>query len=344
MKRTLLPIIMLLYAGTLFCQAQDTRRWSEGIPDWSGFRITEAADSASSFASFTLLKDKKTVRTNGIVYRYMDVTGALLPYMSWVRSDSMNDIELASIRRDFDILEYYARAFREELLFVSDRNGELERKYIKLFRDAQSEAHASGDYTRYALQREPFDISQVSYVTSGRDHGVSVGLFTNLPLGDQGRLVYPTPGVALAFDLGRGPGRFLAEINVGASPFRRHYQGIRRKFVPYASLFVFYRRVVSRLDRWRFSLYGGPGYSLRDYQEDNFKTMVGGPSASEGVCADFFLGRSVSFTSSHPEQTDRFLQVKLSCNQLFNAKQGKIVPSINLSAGLWFQSSDIKRK
>ena len=135
-----------------------------------------------------------------------------------------------------------------------------------------------------------------------------------------------------------------AEINVGASPFRRHYQGIRRKFVPYASLFVFYRREVSRLDRWRFSLYGGPGYSLRDYQEDNFKTMVGGPSASEGVCADFFLGRSVSFTSRHPEQTDRFLQVKLSCNQLFNAKQGKIVPSINLSAGLWFQSSDIKRK
>ncbi len=344
MKRALLPFLLLLYAGNLFCQAQDVRRWSEGIPGWSGFRIMEAADSASSFASFTLLKDMRVVRTNSTVYRYMDVTGALLPYMSWVKSDSMNDAELASIRRDFGILEYYARAFREELLFSYDKDGSLERKYIQLFREAQSEAHASGDYSRYALSQEPFDISQISYEASGWDHGVSVGLFTNLPFGDQGRLVYPTAGAALAFDLGQGPGRFMAEVNIGASPFRRHYLGMQRSLVPYASLFAFYRRDVSRMDRWRFSLYGGPGYSLRLFRENDHNFAVGGLSASEGVCADFFLGRSVSFGTRHREQTDRFLQFKLSCNQLFNAKQGTIVPSINFSAGLWFQSTDIKRK
>ena len=344
MKKFLLSLVLLLSSAMVCCWAQDVRRWGEGLPDWSGFRVADEADSPDYFVSFTLLRDKKVVRKDGVTYKYMDYTGAILPYMSWVKAEAMNEARLSVVRKDFDILEYYARILRDELLFTFDKDKEKEKEFNQRFQAAREAAHATGDYTKYMVARDSFDVSKIQYETAVFHHGVTVGLFSNIPFGDQGRLVYPSAGLAVVYEFGHERGGFQAEINVGASPFRRHYLGLNRKLVPYMSAFTLYRGEVARNDKWRFSLYGGPGYSTRNFEEYDTRKPVGGLSFCGGVCADFLLGRTVSLSSRHPEQSNRFLQFKLSCNQMYNSRQRKVVPSVNLSAGLWFQSTSIKRK
>ena len=344
MKKLLFSLLFLSLTALLCCRAQDVRRWSEGLPDWTGFRVADEADSADFFVSFTLLKDKKVVRTKDATYRYIDYTGALLPFSSWVKSEAMNEARLAAIRKDFDILEYFARSLRDERLFTYDKDRSMEKVYIERFQAARKEAHTTGNYSKYALPDAPFDISSVPYETATFHHGVTVGLFSNIPFGDQGRLVYPTAGAAVLFEFGHERGGFQAEVNVGASPFKRHYLGLSGNWVPYVSVFTLYRGELFRKDKWRVSLYGGPGYSSRSYVENDERISVGGLSLCEGICTDFLLNRLVTLSGPRPEQTNRFLQFKVSFNQLYNSRQRNTVPSVNLTAGLWFQTTSIKRK
>lgn len=341
MKRIFL-LFLLLLSALLPGRAQDLRRWSEGIPDWSGFRVADEADSASSYASFTLIQEKKTVRIQGVTYHYRDVTSGLLPFNSWVKASAMNDDELAVVRRDFDLMEYFSRAYRDELLFTNDKGRELERAYVARFRAAQEEARATGDYSKYALSPDPFDVSQVLYNVSERHLSESIGLFSNIPFGSQGRLVYPSVGLSMTLDFGRGRNGFQVEAGVGASLFRNRYVGLQRNVVPYIGVFAMYRRELFREGPWSFSVYGGPGYSTRLF--DGMRLTVGGVSLCEGICADLYLGRSVILSVQHPEQNDRFLQLKLSLNQMYNAAQRKMVPSVNLTAAIRFQGSAITRR
>ena len=337
-------IVLLFFSVALACRAQDVRRWSEGLPDWSGFRIANESDSASSYAAFTLIKEKRTVRIKGVKYHYLDVTSALLPYNSWVKADAMNAAELFAVQRDFDLMEYFARSFRDSLFFTTDKNGKMERGYVERFRAAQQQAHTTGDYSEYALPGDPFNISNVPYDVSNNHLGESIGLFSNMPFGSQGRLLFPSVGASLALEFGRERNGFQVEAAIGVSPFRNRYVGLRSQIVPYVGVFALYRRELFSEGSWRFSVYCGPGYSVRVFNQETFRTKVGGVSLCEGVSADYYLGRSVIFSTAYPEQVDRFLQFKLSFNQIYNALQQKLVPSVNLTAVILFQGSGINRR
>lgn len=336
--------LLLFVSAALACRAQEVRRWSEGLPDWSGFRVANEADSASSYAAFSLIKEKRTVRIKGVKYHYLDVTSALIPDNSWVKADAMNAAELSAVQRDFDLMEYFARAFREELFFTTDKNSEKELEYVERFRAAQQQAHATGDYSEYALPDDPFNISNVPYDVSKKHLGESIGLFSNMPFGSQGQLIYPSVGASMTLEFGRERGGFQVEAAIGVSPFRNRYLGLRSRIVPYAGVFAMYRRELFREGPWRFSVYGGPGYSIRMFNHEVLRTKVGGVSLCEGVCADYYLGRSVIFSTGSPEQLDRYMQFKLSFNQMYNARQQKMVPSVNLTAAILFQGSGIKRR
>ena len=337
-------IVLLFFSVALACRAQDVRRWSEGLPDWSGFRIANESDSASSYAAFTLIKEKRTVRIKGVKYHYLDVTSALLPYNSWVKADAMNAAELFAVQRDFDLMEYFARSFRDSLFFTTDKNGKMERGYVERFRAAQQQAHTTGDYSEYALPGDPFNISNVPYDVSKKHLGESIGLFSNMPFGSQGRLLFPSVGASLALEFGRERNGFQIEAGMGFSAFKRRYMGMNRNAVPYMAVFATYRREMIREGEWRFSLYGGAGYSALLHGHRDTRTTVGGPSLCEGVCADYYLGRSVFFSTGYPEQVDRFLRLRVSFNQMYNTLQQKLVPSVSLTAAILFQGSGIKRR
>ena len=339
--RRIVISLFLLAAATLHAQAQQVRRWSEGLPDWAGFSIVEQADSASSFASFTFIKDDKVVRTPGVVYHYRDVAGALLTGMSWVRSDSMTEAELRSVRQDFDILEHFARMYRDEQLFrkCSDK------EFISRFHEACAQAEATGDYSQYRLSAEPFDITKVPYEVSGENRGTSISLFTNQPFGDQGRLLHPTAGVSLAYEIGQGPDAFQAEISAGLGLYKAQYQTFLRRPVPYISMFAYYRRELTQAGKWKISLFGGPGYAARRFMGHyQMRVTVSGPAVCEGICADLHVGRHVFFGPQRFVQSDHSVQVKLSASQIYNVSQGHLIPAVQISAGYSFMNREIRRK
>ena len=341
MKRSLATLLLLIAALT-GGRAQDIIRWGEGPRDWAGFTISAPTDSVSSFGSFTLLKEKKTVRTPGITYRYMSVTGALIPQQSKVRPDAMTDASLLSIRQDLDILEYYARLFRDELLFTKDKDRTLEKAYITRFHEAQDKARATGDHSPYDLSPDTFDITRVPFDQDQRFYCVALGLFTNIPLGDQGRLLHPTAGVSAAISFGRRRGSFRAEIDYGLSLYRHRPYDFLDKPVPYIGVFAQYNRELIQTGRLRLLLSGGPGYTTRAFDHLDYRQYVGGPAFTEGLSTDLHLHRNVSFSNSRPEQSDTFLQLKLSFCQTFNLAQQLIIPSVNISAGIYFQGRSIK--
>ena len=342
MRRITICCIVFLSAALACCKAQDVRRWSEGIPDWTGFHISPPGDTTTSFASFTLLKEKKSIRKARTTYRYMDVTGALLSYQSRVREDAMTETELQAIRQDFNILEYYARQLRNELLFMTDPERKLEQEYIARFRTARDEARKTGDYSTYRLTDDTFDITGIPFTPVPQFHGITIGLFTDIPFGDQGRLLYPTAGVAAALNFGRGRSSVQAEVDFGLSSYRLHLYGLRDKTIPYVGAFVYFRQELAATDRLCISLFGGPGYAARLLDRDEYRVRVGGPALREGVSADLHLRRDISLGVRHPEQTDTFLQLRLAFGQLYNSSQHLVVPSLNLAAGLYFQSRGIK--
>ena len=344
MKRFILSLILL--ASSLYCcRAQDMRLWIDGpVSDWSGFQIAPADDSLSFFASYTLSKKRQRVRTTDAVYRYMDFSGAILPYMSRVKQEAMNASELAALQREFDILEYFARQYRDDLLFSTDTRSLKENDYIARFREACKEACRTGDYSRYSLSRGQFDVSAISYETGARFTGITAGIFTDMPIGDQGRLLYPTAGLTLGIDRGRDRGSFDAQAQVGVSAYRKDYMDLRQSFVLYSSVFGLYRREIATVGPAKLSVHAGPGFAGRLFEAAGEYILVGGPSLREGLATDIYAGRTVVFSTGRPEQSDRFWRVILSLDQLYNLRTHKLFPAVNLAVGLWFQTRSITRR
>lgn len=342
MKRFFISLL-LLAAALLETRAQAIIRWSDGIKDWSGIRISEPTDTLPSSISFTLLKEKKSVRTPGITYRYREITAAIIPGQSYIRPDAMTESTLQTIRKDFNILEYYARLLREELLFTTNPQQKLEQQYIALFREAREKAHLTGDYSPFILPDDSFDITRVPFESSRRFHGIALSLFTNIPLGDMGRLLYPAAGVSLSFGLGQNNSSLLAEIDYGLSLYRNRNYDLRDNPVPYIGAFVMYRGALVHTGRWNLSLLGGPGFTLRAFDHLDYRQYIYGPALNEGLCADLHLNRKIWFSSRRPELADTFLRFTLSCGQAYNPAQKLICPSINFAVGVYFQDRTIKK-
>lgn len=344
MKKLLLTLILLIGAGTLCCQAQLLRRWTDGSVDWTGFRIADPADTSSSYVAYTLAKKRERMRAQHATYHYLDFTAGIIPYMSWVKQEAMDDTELKAIQRDFDVLEYFARQYRDDLLFSVGRNTIKEDNYIERFKAARDEAHATGDYSKYVLSRGRFDVSAIEYEAEARFLGIAANLFADLPFGDQGRLLYPTAGLGFALELGRNRHGFGVQAQLGGAAFRHKYMFMTQSIVPYFGVTPFYRGEIVANGGFHLSLYGGPGISGRIFEIAGERRLIGGPSLCEGLTADFYFGRTVSLSNGHPEQADHFWQLRLNFNQLYNVSQHKLFPAVNLAAGLYFQSRSIKRK
>ena len=350
MRKSFSFFLCLLLLSALPGRAQELRKWSEGLPDWSGFQIAGPARDSSSYASFTMIKNKVKVVRDGVVYHYLNITAAIDPSRSWVKADQMSDEELALIRQDFDLLEYFARLYRDDLLFEKDRDGTQQKNYIERFHNAQGRVREGESLSRYALQAGEFDITQVPVTFSERSSGVSFGLFTGLPLGSLGRLLYPSFGVSAGYEFRKGPSSLLIDASVGLNAFKRHYYGLEGSWINHSMassvcLSVQYGRELAAAGPWRLSAGAGPCYSARIFNYNrNAAYTIGGIGLSEGLCADLLFRRAMIFSSRRPERSDAYLRLRLYSDQIWNGPLKNIIPTVNLSVGLHFDSRSISRK
>lgn len=349
MRRLLLPWLILLFVLPTG-RAQDVRSWTEGIRDWTDYQIADPSREGDSHTSFTLLKEHKSVHRNGIFYHYRDVTAGAIPYQSWVKPDAMTPDELARIGQEFDLLEWFARRYRDEILFVKDKDGARERYYIARFHAAQDSLRQGADLSHYALEQEPFDITAVPVRISDGSAGVSVGLYSGLPFGSLAQLLHPAFGVALGYEIRRGPHIFVLDASVGSSSFKRKYYGLdgawmNKKVVLTFCLSLGYGREITSSGPWHLSASAGPCYGARMFSfEGNEATPLGGIGLSEGVCLDYRFRRTLSFGTRHPEQSDAMLRLRLYADQIWNGRQRNIIPSVNLAVGLHFENRSLSRR
>ena len=345
-KKTILLCTVIL-AQAICCRAQTTRTWTEGIHDWTGFRVVPELEDPSR-ASFTLIPQKRTVTRDGVNYHYTDIVAAILPEQSQVRSDAVSEAELLRIRQEFDLLEYFARSLRGEMLFSGEED--LEGRYISQFQQARKAFRKGEDVSAYALSREPFDITKVPYSPQGHSHALYFGPTAAVSLGGLAREVLNPVGIgcSLGYEFSFGKNFLQADISAANSQPKEkggiwHTGWLTGTAVTCLMASVNYGRRLVSSGPFRLSVCAGPAYEFRNLLRLKKAYHLGGPGISESISMDWRLSRSVGFGSRRPGITDTQLRFRLFSDQVWCLKQKKVTPSLNASICLFIEDRGISK-
>ena len=346
-------IFILLFLGSAaLCPGQDKglRIWPDTPTDWSGYQVVEPSREEPSFTSFTLYKEKKSFRKDGINYSYIDVTAAIRPAQSWVRSDAMTETELSSVRRDFDLLEFFALQYRDALLTTQDKDGFLMIEYTRQFEDARERVRKGADLSAYSLPAAPFDITQLAWIRSDRSSGVFLGLGTRIPFGSLTRMISPAIGLDFGFERRWGRNAFLLGGTAGIHFLTYRYFDITGAWnnqhqTPSFAISAGYGRDLFSTEELRLSVHAGPAFGGYVFSTNGaMGVLAGGPGLSEGLCLDYVISRSISFSGRSPEYSDTSLRFRLYSDQIWILGQNYFLPTLNLSVGIHFDSRLLSKR
>lgn len=339
-------LLTLFLAQAFCCRAQTVRTWTEGIFDWTGFRVVSELEEPSR-ASFTLMPKKRTVTRGGVNYHYTDIIAAILPEQSQVRSDCVGEAELLRIRQEFDLLEYFARAMRAEMLF-SGGDG-LEGQYISRFQQARKDFRAGKDISAYVLQGEPFDITTVPYSPKNHGHGLYFGPAVDFPLGGKAKeLLFPGYGLSLGYEYFFGNSLLMVDLSAANSKINDptglwHTAWITGTAVTCLMVSVNYGYRLVSSGPFRLSVCAGPVYETRNLMHFKSAYPLGGPGITESLCLDYRLAHSVSFGPKRPGETDTGLRLRIYSDQVWSLKEKKVTPSLNASLCLFIEERGISK-
>lgn len=345
-KKTILLCTVIL-AQAICCRAQTTRTWTEGIHDWTGFRVVPELEEPSH-ASFTLIPKKRTVTRGGVNYHYTDIVATILPEQSQVRSDCVGEAELLRIRQEFDLLEHFARAMRAEMLF-SGGDG-LESQYISRFQQARKDFRAGKDMSAYTLSGEPFDITTVPFSPKDHGHALYFGPAMAVSLGGLAREVLNPVGMgfSLGYEFSFGKNFLLADVSAANSQPKDkngiwHTGWLTGTAVTCLMASVNYGRRLVSSGPFRLSVCAGPAYEFRNLLLLKKAYHLGGPGISESICLDWRLGHSISFSSTRPGISDTLLRLRIFSDQVWSIKEKKMTPSLNASLCLFIEERGISK-
>lgn len=354
MKRIVL-LLLSVCLGAFCCRAQNLRSWTEGPLSWNDFRPAgpgQVEDPADSYAWFTLLRENKTVKVGEVTYKYQDVSAAIDPRYSWVKTGGMNDAELRRQQQEFDILQYYATQYRDDFMFYTDTRSDRfenylpteskhklsERAYLDEFHSAIDRFRQTGDASAYLVSREVFDITKVPcQIASGASEGIFSLIAVN-PTGDLAQLFSTAFGVSWGYGYREGKNYFVADLSLGVMGLSVE-KGLMTKRVilssgSYLALAAKYGRILFSVGNTDFSLFAGAGYTAWKEGSLVSKATVGGPAFTEGICLDYSFHRTFDFLAKKPSAKDLGLQFRAYVDELYVPAQKIVIPSINFALGI----------
>ena len=363
MRKTIV-LTALLCLAAVSGNAQGVKLWTEGPLTWDDFQTVEERGDASrtSFASFSLYRENKTVRTKGISYKYQDVCAMIAPAQSCVLAGAQDDRTLAQYQQEFDILQHFAVRYREDFMFYHDtkmnrfeeyfdresKHKLAETYYVTQYRQAVERFRQTGEAGGYPVSREPFDVTAFPVqVASGASEGL-VLLSATIPVGRYAELFHPGVCVSGGYGYQEGKGYFRALLSVGNLGVLT--EGISSGLVwlisngTYVGLSGEYGRIVGSWGKVNLSLFGGVGYSAWKQGHLLVKTPYKGFVLSEGLCVDIHLHRTFNFLSQKPQAQDSALQVKLHVDEMYIAAEQAVAPSIHLGVGMNFGFRNLSRQ
>lgn len=356
MKKTALFLFVCL-ASSVCCVGQNLHSWTAGPLTWDDFQSAgpdHADSSATSYASFSLIRENKRVRTKGITYKYQDVTAAIVPPQSWVKPEGRTDRALRNHQQEFDILQYYATLYREDFMFYNDtlmyhfenyfdmgsKHRLSETAYLEQFRAAVETFRRTGEAGDYPVSREAFDITRYPCHIASDVSEAHFSLITVFPTGDLARIFSPSPGFSAGYGYREGKNYFSADLSLcvngiwagGYDALAGSRFAVRQG--SYVGLSAKYGRILLSPGRTTLSLFAGLGYSA--WKEGHFITpaTVKGATLTEGISLDIHLHRTFNYLAKTPRVKDTAFQLKLYADQLYLAAQGIFVPTFNVAVGL----------
>ena len=350
--KTLFSVISFFFLLLLGCRAQQLKLWTDGPLTWNDFEVAGTGSiqsNESSYAAFTLIRENKVVKTQGVTYKYQDMSAAVTRGMSWVKPGQMNDSNLARHQKEFDILQHFAEMYRDDFLFYNDplsRRHEMwfdgnkdklsESYYLSLFKDALDEFHRTGDAGEYPVNPEPFDITKLAYSVPESSSELLVGLTTVIPVGVLSNYFdSPFVGPSLGYGFREGKNYFNGNLTV-IETF-----GISGS---YLDLSARYGRVLAANRKTDFSLFAGAGFAFwKDADLFRSTSLYKGPMLTQGISIDISLHKTVNFLSEVPQEREQKLQLKLYVNELYDIERDSFVPYIAMSAGINLGMKDISR-
>lgn len=353
MKRIVLFLVFCL-ASVACCFGQNVRSWTAGPLTWDDFspaRLERADTSATSYASFSLIRKDKTVRTKGVTYMYRDVTAALVPVQSWVKPEGRNDQALRNHQQEFDILQYFATLYRDDFMFYNDtllyryedyfgnesKHRLVETVYMAKFKDAVAEFRRTGDASAYPVSREPFDITRFPFQVAPAALEAHIGFVSIFPTGDLARIYSPAHGFYTGFGYREGKDYFSADLSLSLAGALISGFDARdgSEFTATAAACLGFSAKYGRVlfSPWGTSLsvFAGVGYTSWVL---TVPETVKGATLTEGVCLDVPLHSTVNFLARRPRVQNLALQFKVYADEMYQAAQKIFVPTINVSAGL----------
>ena len=345
-------IFLILILISLGCKAQQIKLWTDGPLTWYDFEVASpvmAQSDVSSFAAFTLVRENKTVKTNGITYKYQDVTAAITRNLSWVKSGQMTDANLQRHQKEFDILQYFANIYREDYLFYNDtlsRRHEMwfdgnkdklsEAEYLDLFNAAVEEFHRTGDASAYPVSNEPFDITKQSYSVTPDVKELQVLLTTLCPTGILTDYFY---GPFVGFTFGYGIRERKNYYNCSLTTIDRLGAG-----GSYWDISAKYGRILSSNSKTDFSLFAGAGFA--NWKEGIIVSkypLFKGPSFTQGLSVDVLLHKTVNYLAEIPQEREQKLNLRLFINEMYDIENDLIIPYIGLAAGINLGMKNLSR-
>lgn len=347
----------------LCCRAQFSRSWTEGPLTWEDFRITDteyADTSASSFASFSLIRTNRKVKANGITYKYQDVSAAIDPGQSWVKTGQANEENLKRHQEEFDILQYFATRYREDFLFYKDtkmyrfesnidnetKHRLSEKAYLEQYHDAIETYRKTGDAILYPVSREPFDIvNHPRQVAEGALEGLLSPVLV-FPLGDLGKAFRPAYGISAGFGYREGKTLLSADLTLAksATTVLGSVTSLANDYyASYLGAFINYGRALLSREKVNFSLCAGAGYSAWKEGTIFSRPTVSGLTLSQGIRIDLRLHRTINHLTQTPQARDTGLMFRLYVNEMYVAPRKIFTPTVNLSVGMNFGFRNLSR-
>ena len=340
----------------LGCRAQFSRSWTEGPLTWDDFQLAgpDLADNpAASEASFSLLRENKVVKANGITYKYQDVTAAISPAQSWVKPGEQSAYNLQQRQQEFDILQFYADRYREDYMFYDDlrldryemyfdevKHKLSESEYLEQYREALETFHRTGDASAWPVSREPFDITTYPVkMAPGASEGL-FSLFTAVPVGDLGKIFKPIVGLSAGYGYREGRSLFSAEFAVATSvTFTNSGTPAVGAFyvnATYVGIMGKYGYRILSADNVELSLFAGLGYSSWKAGAIMDKPVASGFTLSQGLRVDFPLHRTFNYLAKTPRVQDMGLLIRFYVDEMYVSRAKIFAPTINMSVGLNF--------
>ena len=364
MKKTALLFFVCL-ASAVCCAGQSLRSWTSGPLTWDDFRPAGpevAGESAASYASFSLIRENKKVRTKGVTYKYQDVSAAVVPQQSWVKPDGKNDAALRKHQQEFDILQYYATLYREDFMFYNDtltyryenyfgteaKHRLPEMVYLDQFKTAVAAFRETGDASAYPVSREAFDItSYPSHIAPGASEA-HFALLRIFPTGDLGKVFSPATGFSAGYGFREGKNYFNADLSIAfADVCLKGYDASNGVAIAAEGSFLGfsakYGRVLFSPGRTELSLFAGVGYN--GWKEGHLisPSTVKGVTLTEGICLDIHLHRTFNYLAKTPQVRDSALELKLYADEMYVAARKLVVPTVNVAVGFNFGFRELSR-